>query len=157
MPRHHERRIVPYTDEQMYGLVADVARYPEFLPWCAAAKLGAREEIDGRTIQMAELTVAFAHIRETYTSQVTMDPSRGRIAAQHVQGPFQHLDTLWVFAPKGEGACMIECTVDFAFKSRSMQAVMAMVFGSAVSRMASAFEARARVLYGSKSRLPIQS
>lgn len=153
MPRHHERRIVPYTDEQMYALVADVARYPEFLPWCVAAKLGAREEMEGRTIQMADLTVAFAHIRETYTSRVTMDPAIRRVAAQHVQGPFHHLDTLWVFTPKGEGACTIECTVDFSFKSRSMQAVMSMVFGSAVSKMASAFEARARVLYGAKPRV----
>jgi coenzyme Q-binding protein COQ10 len=152
MPRHSERRIVPYTDAQMYGLVSDIARYPEFLPWCVGAKLGACEELEGRTIQMADLTVAFAHVRETYTSRVTMDPSIMRVAAQHVEGPFQHLDTLWVFTPKGEGACVVECTVDFAFKSRSLQAVMAMVFGSAVSKMASAFEARARVLYGAKPR-----
>lgn len=139
----------------MFALVADVARYPEFLPWCVGAKLGAREDIDGRVIQMADLTVAFAHIRETYTSRVTMDPETKRVAAQHVQGPFQHLDTLWVFTPKGEGACIADCTVDFAFKSRSMQAVMSMVFGSAVAKMTSAFEARARVLYGAKARTPV--
>lgn len=136
----------------MYALVADIARYPEFLPWCVGAKLGAREESEGRVIQMADLTVAFAHIRETYTSRVSMDAGLKRVAAQHVQGPFQHLDTVWAFTAKGEGACVVECTVDFAFKSRSMQAVMAMVFGSAVSKMTSAFEARARVLYGTKAR-----
>jgi coenzyme Q-binding protein COQ10 len=140
----------------MYALVADIARYPEFLPWCAAAKLGAREEAEGRVVQLADLTVAFAHIRETYTSRVTMDPSVRRIAAQHVQGPFDHLDTLWVFTPKGEAACTIECTVDFAFKSRTMQAVMAMMFGTAVAKMASSFEARAKLLYGVKPRVPVQ-
>jgi coenzyme Q-binding protein COQ10 len=156
MPRHHERRIVPYTDEQMYALVADIARYPEFLPWCVGAKLGPREETGGRVIQTADLTVAFAHVRESYTSRVTMDPAIRRIAAQHIEGPFRHLDTLWEFAPRGERACTVECTVDFAFKSRSLQAVMAMVFGSAVGKMASAFEARARVLYGVKPRLAPQ-
>lgn len=148
MPRHHERRIVPYTDEQMYALVADVARYPEFLPWCVSAKLGAREEMEGRTIQMADLTVAFAHIRETYTSKVTMDTELGRIAAQHIKGPFKHLDTLWTFAAKGDSACTIDCTVDYAFQSRSLEAVMSLVFGTAVSKMAQAFETRARNLYG---------
>jgi coenzyme Q-binding protein COQ10 len=148
MPRRHERRIVPYTSAQMFALVADVARYPEFLPWCVASVLGAREEDGARIVQYADLTVAFAHIRETYTSKVTMDAELGRIAAQHVKGPFKHLDTLWTFAPKGEGACTIDCTVDYAFQSRSLEAVMSLVFGTAVSKMAQAFETRARNLYG---------
>jgi coenzyme Q-binding protein COQ10 len=136
----------------MFALVADVARYPEFLPWCAAAVLGPREEDGGRIIQYADLTVAFAHIRETYTSKVTMDESVGRVAAQHVKGPFKHLDTLWTFTPKGEGACVVECTVDYAFQSRSLEAMMSLVFGTAVSRMAQAFETRARMLYGPAAR-----
>lgn len=156
MPRHRERRIVPYTDLQMFALVADVGRYPEFLPWCAAATLGGREERDGLVVQFADLTVAFAHVRETYTSKVTIDRLNGRIAAEHVSGPFHHLDTVWTFAPKGEAACVIECTVDFAFKSRTLQAMMSLVFGGAVSSMASAFEKRARALYGRPGQGPVQ-
>jgi coenzyme Q-binding protein COQ10 len=148
MPRHHERLIVPYTDAQMFALVADVARYPEFLPWCKRAVVGPAETVEGKTIFFADLTVAFAHVQETYTSRVELDPIGGRIEARHVKGPFQHLDTVWTFAPRGEGACQIGCTVDFAFQSRSLQTMMAMVFGPAVSRMASAFQTRARVLYG---------
>lgn len=157
MPRHRERRVVPYTDRQMFALVADIASYPEFLPWCVAAKLGRREELEGRVIQFADLTVAFAYARETYTSKVTIDPTINAIVAEHVSGPFHHLDTVWTFAPKGEGACVIECTVDFAFKSASLQAMMSLVFGTAVSRMASAFETRARALYGRSGQGPLQA
>ncbi|HAH09082.1 MAG TPA: ubiquinone-binding protein [Alphaproteobacteria bacterium] len=148
MPQHSERRIVPYPAQQMFGLIADIERYPEFLPWCANAKLGEPQTIDGITVVNAELTVVFAAIREPYTSRVTIDPAQSLIEAVHVKGPFSHLNTRWRITPRGPGASLIECNVDFSLKSRSLQAVMTMVFGSAVARMANAFEQRARVLFG---------
>jgi coenzyme Q-binding protein COQ10 len=139
----------------MFALVADIARYPEFLPWCAKAKILNRQEDGGTIVLVAELGVSFASLREHYTSRVTIDANASTIAAKHINGPFDHLDTLWRFTPKGEGACVVECTVDFSFRNKPLQAVMGLVFGTAVSRMAGAFETRARALYGrSRARLP---
>jgi coenzyme Q-binding protein COQ10 len=142
MPTHAEQRVLPYTPEQLFALVADVERYPEFLPWCRGARI--RERTAGLIV--ADLIIGFRMFRERFTSRVVLDPSR-RIDVTYAEGPFRYLTNHWVFAEAPDG-CRIDFFVDFEFKSRLMQRVIEMLFGEAVRRMVAAFEARARDLYG---------
>jgi coenzyme Q-binding protein COQ10 len=142
MPTHSEQRMLPYTPEQMYALVADVERYPEFLPWCVAARINERtaEVID------ADLVIGFGMIRERFSSRVMLDPP-GRIDVTYAEGPFRYLNNHWVFE-RVAGGCRIDFFVDFAFKSRLLQKMIELLFSEAVRRMVAAFEGRARQLYG---------
>ena len=142
MPSYTEQRVLPYTPEQMYALVADVERYPEFLPWCAAARINERtaDSIN------ADLVIGFGMIRERFTSRVTLDPP-ARIDVTYAEGPFRYLNNHWVFE-RAPGGCRVDFFVDFEFKSRLLQRVVEMFFGEAVRRMVAAFEGRARQLYG---------
>ena len=142
MPTHAEHRVLPYTPEQMYALVADIERYPEFLPWCVAARIRERKA----DFISADLVIGFGLIRERFTSNVKLDPP-GRVDVAFADGPFRHLDSHWVFewAP---GGCRVDFFVDFEFKSRVLQKVIEMLFGEAVRRMVAAFEGRAKQLYG---------
>src|SRR5712691_10028184 len=146
MPTHAEQRILPYTPEQLFALVADIERYPEFLPWCVGARI--RERKPGLIV--ADLIIGFRLFRERFTSRVALDPPR-RIDVAYSEGPFRYLNNHWVFEP-APGGCRIDIFVDFEFKSRLLQKVIALVFGEAVRRMVGAFEARARNLYGSPAR-----
>jgi coenzyme Q-binding protein COQ10 len=143
MPTHAEQRLLPYTPEQMYALVADVERYPEFLPWCMAARICERRSdfID------ADLIIGFRLFRERFTSHVKLDPP-SRIDVTYAEGPFRYLDNHWTFE-RVPGGCRIDFFVDFEFKSRLLQRVIQVLFGEAVKRMVAAFEGRARQLYGS--------
>jgi coenzyme Q-binding protein COQ10 len=146
MPTHAEQRVLPYTPEQLFALVADVERYPEFLPWCVGARVKERRA----DLIVADLIIGFRVFRERFTSRVALDPPR-RIDVTYAEGPFRHLNNHWVF-DKVPGGCRIDFFVDFEFKSRLMQRVIEVLFGEAVRRMVGAFEKRARDLYGAPSR-----
>ena len=142
MPTHAEQRLLPYTQEQMYALVADIERYPEFLPWCVAARVKER----CADFISADLVIGFKMFRERFTSHVKLDPP-GRIDVTYAEGPFRYLNNHWTFE-RAPGGCKVDFFIDFEFKSRVLQKVIEVLFGEAVKRMVAAFESRARQLYG---------
>jgi coenzyme Q-binding protein COQ10 len=142
MPTHAERRILRYTPEQLFDLVADVRRYPEFLPWCVGARVLSRTE----TGLVADLTIGFKMFRETFRSQVALERP-GHIHVRYLNGPFRYLNNHWRFHPHPQGT-EVDFFVDFQFRSRLLQAVIGTVFEQAVRLMVRAFERRAMQLYG---------
>ena len=142
MPNHAEKRVLPYTSEQLFSLVADIERYPEFLPWCLAARIKERRA----DLMVADMVIGFRMFRERFTSRVALDPP-WRIDVTYAEGPFRRLNNHWVFE-RVQGGCRIDFYVDFEFKSRLMQRVIEVLFSEAVRRMVGAFEKRARDLYG---------
>ena len=148
MPTHSDRQLVPYRPEQLFDLVADVAKYPQFLPWCAAARVRARTN----TALAADITIGFGPFREGFSSKVKLDrPSR--ILVTYENGPFRHLMNSWDFHPDPAG-CIVDFHVDFEFRSRILQAAIGVVFHEAVRRMVGAFHKRARDIYGAPPKLP---
>lgn len=145
MPKHSETRHLPYTPEQMFDLVADVARYPEFLPWVSAMRVRS----DTPTETVADMIVGFKGLRETFTSRVTKDRP-GSIDVEYLDGPLKYLRNNWRFRPEEKG-CAVDFTVDFAFKNRVFEMLAGQVFGTALRRMIGAFEDRAAKLYGSSN------
>lgn len=142
MPTHAERQVVPYSAEQLFDLVADVGKYPQFLPWCLAARV--RSHVGNELV--ADLTIGFGPFRESFTSRVSLDrPSR--VAVKYENGPFRYLNNQWEFSPKGSGT-EVSFFVDFEFRSRLLQAAIGVVFNEAVKRMVNAFRKRARDIYG---------
>ena len=158
MPVHDEQRFVPFSPAQMFTMVADVARYPEFLPWCAGARIRTRERIDGVDRMTADLIVAYKVFRERFTSRVTLDEAQGRIEVEYLDGPFTHLVNRWSFNPytdeSGAAGTRIGFFVDFAFKSRALQRVIESRFAEAVIKMGDAFEARAYDIYAAAPAVP---
>ena len=146
MHKHAERRVLPYTPAQLFDLVADVERYPEFLPWCVAARIKRRES---PTVLLAELVIGFKMIRERYTSRVTLDRPH-RIDVTYEEGPFQELSNHWSFAPDPRG-CALDFRVAFEFRSKLLDRLIGPLFEEAVRRMVMAFESRAAKLYGAPS------
>ena len=142
MPTHAEQRTLPYTPEQLFDLVAEVERYPEFLPWCVGARIRERRD----TMIVADLLIGFRMFRERFTSKVSLGKPR-RIDVVYSEGPFRYLDNHWAFEPV-EGGCRIDFFVDFEFRSRVLQKLIGVLFNEAVRRMVHAFETRARALYG---------
>jgi coenzyme Q-binding protein COQ10 len=142
MPTYADRVTVNYTPEQLYDLVADVARYPDFLPWCVGARVRSRTE----TELHADLTIGFGPFRESFTSKVTLERPH-RIRVTYENGPFKYLNNQWVFAPSGNGA-LVDFWVDFEFRSKLLQRAIGVVFNEAVKRMVSAFLKRAADVYG---------
>lgn len=142
MPTHAEKRTLAYTPEQMFALVADVGKYPQFLPWCAGARVRTRTE----TELVADLTIGFGPFRESFTSRVTLDRPR-KVVVTYENGPFRYLNNQWTFEPDGSG-CRVNFFVDFEFKSRLLQSAIGVVFNEAVRRMVNAFLTRARAVYG---------
>jgi coenzyme Q-binding protein COQ10 len=147
MPTHAEKRELPYTAEQLYDLVADVDRYPEFLPWCVAARVMRREG----NVLYADLVIGFRMFRERFTSTATLYPHH-RVDVEYIKGPFRHLNNHWVFTPAGKDRCVIDFYIDFEFRSRLLQRAMEPLFNEAVRRMVTSFETRARRLYGRPER-----
>ena len=143
MPRHTETRNLPYSPEQMFDLVADVKRYPEFLPWVAATRV--RSDTDN--LMIADLVVGFRALKETFTSRVTKHRPTD-ITVDYVEGPLKFLHNSWTFRPDGKGGTEIHFCVDFAFKSRIFESLAGQMFDRALRRMTAAFEARAHALYG---------
>ena len=144
MAKYAEQRLLPYTPEQLFDLVADIERYPEFLPWCVGARI--RERGDNRI--KADLAIGFKMYRERFTSVVALEQP-GRIRVTYSDGPFRYLENNWKFDAGPSGGCIVDFYVDFEFKSRLLQRVIEVLFNEAVRRMVAAFEARARYLYGS--------
>ena len=147
MPRHAESKVLPYTPEQMYDLVADVARYPEFLPWTAAARIRSIEEKGDHRVMLADLVISFKVFRERFGSRVTLWPEKMQIDTSYIDGPFKHLDSTWRFGP-APGGCDVSFDVDFEFRNRLLQGAAGMFFNEAMSRVVRAFENRAEALYG---------
>lgn len=143
MPSHTERRVVPYPPQAMFALVADVERYPEFLPWCQGARVGRRTEAEIE----AELTIGYKIVRETFASRVALDPPRG-IRITYLGGPMRHLTNSWTFTPAGQGGCAVDFHIDFAFRNPIFERLAGAVFTKVFTRMVGAFEARAAVLHG---------
>ena len=142
MPTHAEHKLVPFTPEQLFDLVADVGRYPEFLPWCAGAKVRSHTA----TEVVADLTIGFGPFRESFTSRVALDrPREVRVHYEH--GPFRYLNNQWTFTPHPHG-CRVDFFVDFELRSRLLQSAIGVVFNQAVQRMVNAFLKRARDVYG---------
>jgi len=146
MPTHAEQRHLPYTPEQMFDLVADVERYPEFLPWCVAARI--RRNVGN--IIFADLVIGFKMVRERYTSKVVLDRPGRRIDVTYTEGPFHHLDNHWIFGPADDGGTNIDFFVDFEFRSRILRTLIGALFNEAVKLMVHAFEKRADQLYGAR-------
>ncbi len=142
MPTHAERRIVDYSPAQMYDLVADIERYPEFLPWCVSV---VKKSEVGNVIE-SEMAIGFKALREKFTSRATLFPKE-RIQVEYLNGPFRYLNNHWVFHEHPRG-CEIEFYIDFEFRSRLLQMVIGTLFSEAVRIMVRAFETRASRLYG---------
>ena len=147
MPRHSETKVLPYRAAQMFDLVADVARYPEFLPWNAAARIRSRTPVEGGEVMEADLVISFKVFRERFGSRVTLLPGEGRILTEYLDGPFRHLRSTWTFRPV-DGGCEVEFFVDFEFRNAILQGIIGMVFNEAMHRVVRAFERRAAELYG---------
>lgn len=148
MPTHAETRRLPYTAAQMYDLVADVARYPEFLPWCAAARIRSRKPSGPSEVMEADLVISFKVFRERFGSRVTLWPEDRQIDTEYLDGPFRYMKSRWRFHDADEGGCEVDFFVDFEFRNKVLQGVIGMVFNEAMQRIVRAFEARAAELYG---------
>ncbi|PWE31005.1 type II toxin-antitoxin system RatA family toxin [Pararhodobacter marinus] len=151
MPHHRENRQLPYRADQIYDLVADVAKYPEFLPWTAAARIRSREPLpergEGAEVMEADLVISFKVFREKFGSRVVLIPTENRIETDYLDGPFKYLHSFWQIEPEGDG-CRVTFEVDFEFRNAMLQRVIGLVFNEAMRRVVGAFEARARQLYG---------
>ena len=147
MPTHSETRFLPYTPQQMYDLVADVASYPKFLPWCAAARVRKVTPKDNREVMEADLVISFKVFRERFGSCVVLYPDTQRIDTEYLDGPFRYMKSNWSFA-EAEGGCEVSFFVDFEFKNAILQGIIGVVFNEAMQRIVRAFERRAKELYG---------
>lgn len=148
MPTHGETRKVPYTAAQMYDLVADVRRYPEFLPWNSAARIRSQTpQPDGRVEMLADLIISFKVFREKFGSRVLLDDEGRHIDTEYLDGPFKFLKSHWKFRDLDEGGSEVEFFVDFEFKNAVLQNLIGVVFNQAMQRIVRAFEDRAAALY----------
>lgn len=144
MTTHAEKRNLPYTPEQLYTLVADVARYPEFLPWCIASRITKR---DGNHVFYADLVIGYKMVREKFGSRVTLtEPDM--VHVEYLSGPMKYLSNHWKFIREDDGSCTIDFFVDFEFKNKILQNLIGVFFNEVVQRMVGAFEERAKELYG---------
>lgn len=148
MPRFNTVRAVAHSAENMFALVADVERYPEFLPMCEALTVRSRKQSGEKTLLIADMTVGYRKIRETFTSRVLVDPAERAIDVAYIDGPFRYLDNRWHFVPQGTSACDVHFDIDYAFKSRMLGALMGTMFDKAFRLFAESFEKRADTVYG---------
>ena len=145
MTEHSETRIVPYTADHMYAVVADIERYPEFLPWVVALRIKSRVKEGAREIIIAEMAVGYRTLRERYTSRVVLDPEARTIDVVAIEGPFHRLENHWRFTPEGNGT-RVDFTVTFEFSNRLLQKAAGGAFEKVLLKMTDAFEARAASL-----------
>jgi coenzyme Q-binding protein COQ10 len=139
---------VPFTARQMFDLVADIERYPEFLPWCTALRIVQKDVSDGQGTMTADMVVAYTVFRERFRSKVLLDLENSRIDAAYVDGPFRNLQNRWRFTDKPEGGSIIDFEIAFEFKNFLLQATAQAVFDKAFARMSEAFVTRAEEVYG---------
>lgn len=147
MKVHSERRILPFTPEQIFELVGDVARYPEFLPWCTGARIREKQVTPTGEVLVADLMIGFKMVREKFTSRVWLHRAERRIDVEYINGPFRTLKNHWTFHDDPDG-CRVEFFLEFEFSSMMLQKLIGVLFHEAVRRMVAAFEARAKQLYG---------
>ncbi|MEL7154199.1 MAG: type II toxin-antitoxin system RatA family toxin [Pseudomonadota bacterium] len=151
MPTHAEKRRMPFSAQQMYDLIADVPSYPEFLPWCSGARIRSRKQNGANEVVDADLVISFKVFRERFGSRVTLMPESSKIDVEYLDGPFKYLKNNWHFEPVSETECDVDFFVDFEFKSKTLQAIIGVVFNEAMRRIVRAFEQRAEALYGKQS------
>ena len=147
MPKFEATRRVAHTPEQMFSLVADVEQYPEFLPLCERLSVRSRKEREGRTMLVADMTIGYKAIRETFTTQVLLKPDENGIDVKYIDGPFKYLTNTWRFEPAG-GGCEVRFFIDYEFRRRILGAVMGTMFARAFRMFSEAFEKRADAIYG---------
>jgi coenzyme Q-binding protein COQ10 len=150
MPELSTTRRVHHAASEMFDLVADVERYPEFVPLCQSLRVRKRTEQGGKEVIVADMTVAYKLVRETFTSRVTLDRSNLEILVEYLEGPFRRLNNRWRFRPVGERICDVEFYIAYEFRSRTLGMLMGAVFDAAFRRFASAFEKRADQVYGTQ-------
>ena len=149
MPRFSSKRRVHHTAPQMFDLVADVERYPEFVPLCQSLRVRQRTaRPDGTEIVVADMTVSFKLVRESFTSRVTLDRANLKIMVEYLKGPFSNLENRWTFEPRSETDCDVGFFLSYEFKSRMLAMLMGTMFDAAFQRFAAAFEKRADAVYG---------
>jgi len=152
MPNFSTKRRVRHSASDMFDLVADVEKYPDFVPLCAGMKVRSRtDKGEGVTVMTAEMTVAYKLIRQTFTSRATLDKPNLKILVEYLDGPFSRMQNRWSFTATGEGTCEIEFFIDYEFKSRTFGMLMGAVFDTVFRKMAAAFEERADKVYGRRT------
>jgi len=152
MPQFSTKRSVRHSATDMFELVADVESYPEFVPLCRDLKVRQRSAAgEGIEVVVADMTVSFKLVRETFRSRVTLDRPSLQILVEYLQGPFSHMQNRWTFRAAGEGACDVEFFIDYEFRSRTLGMLMGAMFDAAFRRFSAAFEARADQVYGRKT------
>ncbi|MGY3550722.1 coenzyme Q-binding protein COQ10 [Bradyrhizobium sp. USDA 4472] len=149
MPRFSSKRRVTHSASKMFDLVADVERYPEFVPLCSALKIRQRMgKPDGTEVLVADMTVSFKLVKESFTSRVTLDRANLKILVEYLQGPFSNLENRWTFEPRGDDVCDVGFFLAYEFKSRMLAMLMGSMFDAAFARFSTAFEKRADAIYG---------
>jgi coenzyme Q-binding protein COQ10 len=151
MPQFSTKRRVRHSAADMFDLVADGEKYPEFVPLCSALRIKSRtDKGKGITVLVADMTVAYKIISETFTSRVTLDRPNLKVLVEYLDGPFKRLQNRWTFRPTGENACEVEFFIDYEFRSRTLAMLMGALFDTAFRKFAAAFERRADQVYGRK-------
>ncbi|HEY4140796.1 MAG TPA: type II toxin-antitoxin system RatA family toxin [Pseudolabrys sp.] len=149
MPSFSSKRSVRHSAADMFDLVADVEKYPQFVPLCQSLKVRSRtEKVDGVMVLVASMTVAYKLIHQTFTSRVTLDKANLKILVEYLDGPFSRLQNRWTFHPNGGEICNVEFFIEYEFKSRALAMLMGAMFDTAFRRFAAAFEKRADEVYG---------
>lgn len=148
MPKFETTRHVHHPPEKMFALVADIEKYPEFLPMCTGMAVRSRKERDGLAVLVADMSVGYKAIRETFTSQVVLKPDENVIDVRYLDGPFRYLQNKWQFVPAADGGTDVHFFIEYEFKSRILGAMMGAMFDRAFRMFSSAFEKRADEVYG---------
>ena len=149
MPQFSTKRRVRHSASEMFDLVADVERYPQFVPLCQALRVRKRtQEGEGKEVIVADMTVAYKFIRETFTSRVTLERPKLEILVEYLEGPFQKMTNKWSFRPQGDDASDVEFFISYEFRSRTLGVLMGTMFETAFRRFSAAFERRADEVYG---------
>lgn len=147
MPTHSEIRRLPYSARQMFDLVANVRAYPEFLPWCAAARIRSVTPQGDQQLMLADLVISFKVFRERFGSRVLLDGQALHVETEYLDGPFKHMKSTWDFKDADDGGCDVTFYVDFEFRNALLQGIIGVVFNEAMHRIVRAFELRAKDLY----------
>ena len=150
MTSHSETRVLPYSAQQMYDLVADVARYPEFLPWTSAARIRSVTDRGDHEEMLADLVISFKLFRESFASRVRLYPEEKRIETEYIEGPFKQMQSVWSFRDVAGGAVEVSFATDFEFRNRLLQKAAGVFFFEAMRQVVRAFEKRAQQLYGTR-------
>ena len=152
MPRFASSRSVPHSATDMFDLVADVERYPEFVPLCAGLSVRSSRHDGERRLLIAAMTVAYGPLKQTFTSRVVLDRGALTVRAESVDGPFRRMENAWGFEPMDEEACVVRFAIEYEFRSRMLAGLMGGMFDRAFGTLADAFEARADAVYGRERR-----